>query len=103
MLAKDLRTPRERTLVVISAAVSSIVWLALAISLAGSPSGIPAAVGGTVVHCLVMAHVTGNGVRVGPRQLPDLMRRIEAAAHKLGMGRGPQADGLQGGGRGPPS
>jgi hypothetical protein len=31
-----------------------------------------------------MAGVAGNGVRVGPRQLPDLARRIEAAAHRLG-------------------
>jgi len=98
MLARDLRTPRERTLFTISAIFSSIVWLALLISIAGIVYGVLLGLFALIVHCLFMAHVIGNGVRVGPRQLPDLMRRIEAAAHKLGMDRVPEAYVLQAGG-----
>ena len=98
MLARDLRTPRERTLFTIAAIFSSIVWLALLISIVGIVYGALLGLFALVVHCLFMAHVIGNGVRVGPRQLPDLMRRIEAAAHKLGMDRVPEAYVLQAGG-----
>jgi Zn-dependent protease with chaperone function len=98
MLARDLRTSRERTLFTISAIFSTIVWLALLISIVGILYGLLFGAVALVVHCLFMAHVIGNGVRIGPRQLPDLMRRIEAAAHKLGMDRVPEAYVLQAGG-----
>jgi len=98
MLARDLRTSRERTLYTISAIFSAIVWLGLLISIVGIICGALVGLLALVVHCLFMAHVIGNGVRVGPRQLPDLMRRIEAAAHKLGMDRIPEAYVLQAGG-----
>jgi len=51
-----------------------------------------------IAHCLLMAHITGNGVRVGPRQLPELWARIENAAHKLGLERVPEAYVVQSGG-----
>jgi Zn-dependent protease with chaperone function len=98
MLARELRTSRERTLFAISAIFSAIVWLALLISIVGILYGLILGAVALVVHCLFLAHVIGNGVRVGPRQLPDLMRRIEAAAHKLGMDRVPEAYLLQAGG-----
>ena len=98
MLARDLRTSRERTLYTISAIFSAVVWLALLISIVGIVIGLLLGALALVVHSLFMAHVIGNGVRVGPRQLPDLMRRIESAAHKLGMDRVPEAYVLQAGG-----
>jgi Zn-dependent protease with chaperone function len=98
MLAKELRTPRERKLFALSAMISTVVWLAMLISIIGIPYAILVGVVGLVVHCLFMAHVIGNGVRVGPRQLPELQRRIEAAAHKLGLDRVPEAYVLQSGG-----
>jgi Zn-dependent protease with chaperone function len=75
-----------------------VVWLAMLISIVGIPYAILVAAAGLVVHSLFMAHVTGNGVRIGPRQLPDLMRRIEVAAHKLGLERVPEAYVVQSGG-----
>jgi len=98
MLARELRTSRERTLFTISAIVSSMCWLALLISIVGIVSGLILGLLALVAHRLFMANLIGNGVRVGPRQLPDLMRRIEAAAHKLGMDRVPEAYVLQAGG-----
>jgi Zn-dependent protease with chaperone function len=98
MLARELRTSRERTLFTISVILSSICWLLLVVSIAGIVPIILVGLLALVAHRLFMAHVIGNGVRVGPRQLPDLMRRIEAAAHKLGLDRVPEAYVLQGGG-----
>src|SRR3978361_979183 len=98
MLARDLRTPRERTLFVIAAIISAAVWLGLLISIVGIAAGLIVALLALVVHRLFMAHVIGNGVRVGPRQLPDLMRRIETAGHRLGPDRGPRTYVLQTGG-----
>jgi Zn-dependent protease with chaperone function len=97
MLAKDLRTPRERTLFVISAIVSTVIGLALVISVIGIAVVVIAALVGLCLRSLFMARVTGNGVRIGPRQLPDLMRRIEAASHKLGLDRVPEAYVVQSG------
>jgi hypothetical protein len=85
MTAKELRIPRERTLFGISAVFSAIVWLALTISLIGI---LYAALIGLFVlcaHCMLMAHLTGNGVRIGPKQLPELWARVDAAARKLGL------------------
>jgi Zn-dependent protease with chaperone function len=98
MLARELRTPRERTLFVLAAIFSSIVWLVALISIFGIVYSAILGALALVVQCLFMAHVVGNGVRIGPRQLPDLMRRIEAAAHKLGLERVPEAYVLQAGG-----
>ena len=98
MLARELRTPRERTLFVMAAVISSAVWLGLLISIVGILTGLIVGALAIVVHRLFMAHVIGNGVRVGPRQLPDLMRRIETASHKLGLDRVPETYVLQAGG-----
>ncbi len=99
MLARELRTPRERKLFAIAATFSSIVWLVLMISVIGFAAAALVGLIALFAHRLFMARVVGNGVRVGPRQLRDLMRRIEAAAHKLGMDRVPQAYVLQARGR----
>jgi Zn-dependent protease with chaperone function len=99
MLARELRTGRERRLFVIAAIVSSAVWLAMVVSVIGILCGLLLGAGALVLRCLFMARVIGNGVRIGPRQLPDLMRRIETATHKLGLNRVPEAYVLQAGGR----
>src|SRR5580698_41291 len=98
MTAKELRIPRERTLFGISAVFSAVVWLALSISLIGI---LYAALIGLFVlcaHCMLMAHLMGNGVRIGPRQLPDLWARVDAAARKLGLAGAPEAYVVQSGG-----
>lgn len=91
MLARDLRAPGERTLLVLAAIFSGAVWLAVLISVIGAITIAVLGIVALLVRALFAARVIGNGVRVGPRQLPDLMRRIEAAAYKLGLNRIPKA------------
>jgi Zn-dependent protease with chaperone function len=98
MTAKELRTSRERTLFGISAAFSALVWLALVVTVVGALYGLLIATFVLIAHCLLMAHLTGNGVRIGPRQLPDLHARIDTAAKKLGLGEAPEAYVVQSGG-----
>jgi Zn-dependent protease with chaperone function len=98
MSAKELRTSRERTLFAISAVFSTLVWLVLLVSIVGILYGALISVFVLCAHCLVMAHITGNGVRIGPRQLPELFARIETASRKLGLDRAPEAYVVQSGG-----
>ncbi len=99
MLARELRTPRERALFTVSVIVSALCWLAVVVSLVAIPPAAVLILLALAAHRLFMARIIGDGVRVGPRQLPDLMRRIEAAAHKLGMERVPEAYVVQRGAR----
>jgi Zn-dependent protease with chaperone function len=98
MRAKELRTSREKALFLISVVFSTVVWLVLLITIIGIVYGALIGLGVLIAHCLLMAHITGNGVRVGPRQLPDLAARIDAAARKLGLEKAPEAYVVQAGG-----
>lgn len=94
--ASSLRTPEERTRFALAAAFSGLAWLVL----------IPAlnlylpfvAIGVIAAHALLLARITGNGVRVGPDQLPDLHRRVERASRRLGLAQPPEAYVVQSGG-----
>lgn len=89
---------REHTLFLIGAIFSSLVWLAVVVSLIGL---LYAAVVGLLVlaaHALFLAYVRGNGVRLSEAQLPELHARVLAGARKLGMARVPEVYVLQSGG-----
>jgi hypothetical protein len=51
-----------------------------------------------MAHALFMAHMRGNGVRIGPTQLPHLWNKITAAATRLGLPQPPDAYLIQSGG-----
>jgi Peptidase family M48 len=51
-----------------------------------------------VAHAVFLAAVRGNGVRVGPDQLPELHRRLVAGSGRLGLQRVPELYLLQSGG-----
>jgi len=85
-----LRTPREVTLRTIAIVVSSICWLALAISIVGAIYGLVIAGAIAVAHALFLAHVRGNGVRISSGQLPEIWRKVSFAAEKLGLEKIPE-------------
>ncbi len=93
-----LRTRKEQQLFAIGVGLSSLFWLALAISVVGIAIGLGLLVILFVGHALFLAHVRGNGVRVSAKQFPDLFQRSEAAARKLGMATVPDIYVLQSGG-----
>lgn len=83
---------------VLAAIFSSMVWLGVVVTIVGLFYAPFVAAAGFFAHALFMAHVTGNGVRVGTRQLPDLYKRVEAAAQQLGMKTIPEVYVVQAGG-----
>ncbi len=98
MLAAACRSTKERNLFIIALIFSSLVWVALVVSLVGLLYAPFVAVGVALGHAFLLARITGNAVRVGTRQLPDLYKRIEAACQKLGLERIPEVYVTSGGG-----
>jgi Zn-dependent protease with chaperone function len=98
MTAKELRTPRERALFGISAVVSAVVWIVVCVSIVGLVYGLVVTVAVLMAHALLLAHVTGNGVRVSSGQLPEIHQKVEQAARKLGLATAPEVYIVQAGG-----
>jgi Zn-dependent protease with chaperone function len=97
-LDPKLLSPKERPLFVIGVILSSLAWLLVVVSLVGILYGLAIAFFVLVAHALFLAHVRGNGLRVGERQLPELHGRVVAAARQLGLAEVPEVYVLQGGG-----
>jgi len=99
-LDKRLVSPREPPLFVLGVLISSLCWAGLTVVTLGL--GLVYAVLAlgfvAVAHAVFLASVRGNGVRVGPSQLPDLHRRLVAASQRLGLERPPELYLLQSGG-----
>jgi Zn-dependent protease with chaperone function len=93
-----LRSPKERPLFLAGALFSSIVWLALIVSVIGIFYGAMFLAFVLIAHALFLAHVRGNGVRLSQAQLPDLYARCKAIAAKLGLAETPEVYLLQSGG-----
>lgn len=87
---QSIRSPKEQPLFVIGVVLSTMAWIALAVSLVGLLYGALILVFVLMAHALFLANVRGNGVRVSERQLPSLYARVRAAAEKLGMDRVPE-------------
>lgn len=76
MHAQELRTQNEKNLFALAVVFSIMCWLALVVTLVGLLYLPFVALAILVGQALFLAHIRGNGVRVGPTQLPDLQRRI---------------------------
>src|SRR5690349_3590259 len=99
-LPPKLVYPREKTLFSIGAFFSAIVWLIAILGTLGIGLIYVVIFGGAVLiaHAVFLASVKGNGIRVGPQQLPELYARCEAAARKLRLEQMPEVYLLQSGG-----
>ncbi|HZJ54571.1 MAG TPA: M48 family metallopeptidase [Myxococcaceae bacterium] len=99
-LDKRLVSPKEPPLFILGVLVSSLCWAALTLLTLGFGLLYAVLTLGFVAmaHAVFLASVRGNGVRVGPGQLPDLHRRLVAASHRLGVERVPELYLLQSGG-----
>lgn len=93
MSIEQLRSPKEQPLFVLSMIASIFLWLALVIGTLGI--GLIYIVFGVVIYLvtasLFLARIKGNGVRITPRQFPELHRRIVDASKKLGLAEPPEA------------
>jgi Zn-dependent protease with chaperone function len=102
----DLAVPREKALYTVSLIVSLLVWAGLASALVVAPAaaaGVAMYAGifvlaGLMLHGLMIGNVRANGIRVGPRQFPELHRLATEHARRLGMKDVPDVFVIQGGG-----
>jgi Zn-dependent protease with chaperone function len=94
-LAKQLRTEAERTRYGVALVFSIVCWAALAISIVGAAYGVGIAMGIAIAHALYLAYVRGNGVRIGPKQLPHIWAKVVNASDKLGLAVPPEVVLLQ--------
>lgn len=94
----SLRSPKEKQLFLIGVTFSSLVWLAVVVSIVGLLYGLMVLSFVLMVQAVFLAHVRGNGVRVSREQLPGLYERVELAAGKLGLAEIPEVYVVQAGG-----
>ena len=98
MFPPELRSARERRLRVLAWVLSSIAWLAVVVSIVGVIYGAFIALAIAIAHALWLGHVRGNGVRLGPQQLPHLWNKVVAASQRVGLREPPATYLMQSGG-----
>jgi len=98
MFPNELRSARERRLRVLAFVISSIAWLAVVVSIIGAIYGAFIALAIAIAHALWLGHVRGNGVRLGPQQLPQLWNKVTAASQRVGLREPPATYLMQSGG-----
>ena len=92
------RWPSEIPLFVITLIASLALWVLAIVTIVGFVYGVFLGVFFFVMHLAFVAHVRGNGVRVGPSQFPEVHAAVEQLASRIGMRKAPEAYLIQGGG-----
>ena len=88
----------ERQIYAVMVVVSLGLWLVLLVEYIGIAYAVVIGLVVMLGRALLITHVRGNGVRLGPDQLPDLHQRVVAISTRLGLPRTPEAYVLQQGG-----
>ncbi len=92
------RWPSERPLYALVVLAAIAVWLLLAVSMIGIVYVVMLAVIFFLGHVLFITHLRGNGVRLGPDQMPELHARVVALSEAMGLQKVPDAYVVQAGG-----
>jgi Zn-dependent protease with chaperone function len=74
------------------------LWVVIVVSIVGLVYGIMLGVFFFFAHLLLIAHVRGSSIKLGPQQMPALYNRVVAIAHRIGMKRPPDVYLQQSGG-----
>jgi Zn-dependent protease with chaperone function len=90
--------PTERLLQALAAVVSCVVWLLLIVSIIGLLYALVLGAVFYIGHVMLVAHIRGNGVRLGPTQFPELHQMVERLSRRIGLPRVPEAYLMQDGG-----
>ncbi len=96
--AAELRTGKERALRRIAYGISGLAWTIILVSVVGALYGLLVAGMLSIGRALHLARIRGNGVRIGPRQFPELWIKIVRASHLLGLAEPPPTYVVQAGG-----
>jgi Zn-dependent protease with chaperone function len=92
------RWPSERPLWIFVVLIAVAVWIALAVSVVGIVYVLLIGLALFFAQVVFITHLRGNGVRLGPEQMPGLYRRVQDLSSRLGMRHAPDAYVIQAGG-----
>ncbi len=92
------RWPTELPLQAICILVSLGIYALLVLSVIGLLYAVAIAAFFMTVQAMLVAHVRGSAVRLGPDQFPDLHRRVQEIAARIGLEQVPDAYLMQAGG-----
>jgi Zn-dependent protease with chaperone function len=92
------RWPSEVPLFVLTLIASVALWVLAVVTIIGFVYGLMLGLLLFVMHLAFVAHVRGNGVRLGPSQFPEVHAAVEDLARRIGMKQAPEAYIIQGGG-----
>jgi Zn-dependent protease with chaperone function len=90
--------PTEQPLFALVLVASLALWGAILLSIFGAIYAVFIALALFFVHLLLIVHVRGSGVRLGPAQFPDLDRRVRELSLAAGLADIPAAYVMQSGG-----
>lgn len=92
------RWATEGPLLVVSVLASLFLWVVAAVTVIGLVYAAMLGLFFFVIHLGFIAHVRGNGVKLGPEQFPELHARVELLASRMGLERTPETYLMQAGG-----
>jgi Zn-dependent protease with chaperone function len=92
------RWPSEVPLLVVVGLISLGVWLLAAITIVGLIYAAFLCAFFFVAHVVFVAHVRGNGVRLGPDQFPELHETVQRLSRRMGLNPVPETYLMQAGG-----
>jgi Zn-dependent protease with chaperone function len=92
------RWPTEIPLLALVILAAAAVWIVLAVTIVGFVYALLFAAFIFFSHLAFVAHVRGSAVRLSADQFPELHRRVEALADRVGLQTPPEAYLLQAGG-----
>lgn len=90
--------PSERPLFTLALLASLGIWLVAIITIVGAVYAVMLGVFFFVMHLAFVAHVRGNGVRIGPDQFAELHAAVEGLSRRMGLKKVPEAYLMHGGG-----
>jgi Zn-dependent protease with chaperone function len=90
--------PSEEPLHVLAALVAVSLWAVITITIIGLVYAVILGFVFFTTHLMLIAHVRGNGVRLGPDQFPELHEMVERLSRRIGLSKAPEAYLLQQGG-----
>jgi Zn-dependent protease with chaperone function len=88
----------ERILKAILLILGAILWVAIVVSMVGIFYGIFFGVIFFVAQIVLVAHLRGSSIKLGPQQMPKLYDRIVVLSRRIGMKKVPSAYLMQSGG-----
>jgi Zn-dependent protease with chaperone function len=90
--------PTEKPFFFLSLLAALLIWTVVAVSIVGLFYGAAFGIFFAVSHLVLIAHVRGSAVRLGPDQFPELHAAVERLARRMGLDPVPEAYLMQAGG-----